>query len=94
MLSWANNMLWGANSMPVADDTEQRQKRPNGAGQRVYRVPEKEGHPNDGRSYAWCCIESDAINSWAKARRNPGASSASFLMHSEALLMLKNPELL
>jgi hypothetical protein len=48
---------------PAADDTEQYQKRPNGAGHRVYRMPEKEGHPNRWPVLCGCCIESDAINS-------------------------------
>jgi hypothetical protein len=49
----------------------------------------------DGRSYARSAIESDAINSLAKAKRNPRAYGASFfLTHSKALLKLKIPGLL
>ena len=42
---------------PVADDIEWYRKRPNGAGQRVYSMLEKEGYP-DG----WQVIMHDVLS--------------------------------
>jgi hypothetical protein len=68
--------------MPRRDDIASYRKRPNGADQRVYSMLEKEGYPDGWEVLSWSAIESDAINSLAKAKCNPPRLRRFFFSHA------------